>query len=190
VSKYLVGVAIALAALIGPVGTAGAKTYGTFTFTASQVTFSLPVPSCRTVQHAPACEWMLIVMEHDLAGTPVVGQDIGTSGDLVVPYPAFCGVIQVDALVGTPAHWRKVIGHQRTIATCPVVGSTHSPPPTPGLAVGGHGNSTTAGPGESTLLSLPFTGTPVEALLLGGLSMIGLGFLLTNRRFLAWLLGE
>jgi hypothetical protein len=171
-------------------GTAGAKTYGVFSFTASQVTFAIPVPSCRTVKHAPACEWMLIVQEHDLAGAPVIGQDIGTSGVLVVSYPAFCGAIQADALVGTPAHWRQVIGHQRTIATCSSVGSTHSPPPASGLSVGGPGNSTPVGPGGSTLLSLPFTGTPVEALLVGGLSMVGLGFLLTSRRFLAWLLGD
>jgi hypothetical protein len=190
VIKYLMGVGIALVALLAPVGAAGADTYATFTFTASGVTLTIPVPSCRNVRQAPACEWMLLVDEQGVTGTPVVGEATGTSGDLVVSYPAFCGTIQADAFVRRPEHWHKIVGHRRTIATCSSGGPMVTPTPTSGPVVDSRTNPGTTGRGGSTLLTLPFTGTPVEALLVGGLLMVGLGFVLTSRKVLAWLLGD
>ncbi len=183
------GVGVALVALIGPMGAAGAETHAAFTFTSNQVVLSIPVPSCHTVRQAPACEWMLLVDERGVTGTPLIGAAVGTSGDLVVNYPSFCGLIQADALVRTPGHWHKVVGHQRTIATC---SSGHVVAPTiaSGPVVDSQANPGAAGLGGSTLVTLPFTGTPVEGLLVGGLFMLGLGVVLTSRRILAWLLGD
>lgn len=181
---------MALVALLGPVDAAGANPHAVFTFTATQVTLTIPVPSCRTVRGAQACEWMLLVDEQGVTGTPIIGTAVGTSGDLVVNYPAFCGVIQADALVRTPEHWHMVVGHQRTIATCTSGNHTVTPPPSSSPLVDSQTNPGASSLGGSTLLTLPFTGTPVEALLVGGLFMVGLGFVLTSRRFLTWLLGD
>jgi hypothetical protein len=182
---------VALVALFGPMGTAGANTHSTFSFAPTQVTFTVPVPSCRTVRNASACEWMLFVDEHGATGPPVViGEVIGTSGDLVFHYPSFCGAIQIDALVGTPGHWRKVVGHQRTIATCAPPRSIHAPTQASVLSTGRPTGSTTGEPGGSALPSLAFTGIGAGYLLVGGLSLMGLGVVLMGRRLLVWLFGD
>jgi hypothetical protein len=189
-SKYLIGVGIALVALLGSMDAAGANPHAIFTFSATQVTLSIPAPSCRTIREAQACEWMLLVEERGVTGTSVIGTVVGTSGDLVVNYPAFCGEIQADALVRTPEHWHKIVGHQRTIATCSSGNHTVTPPPASSPVVNSQTNPGASGLGGSTLLTLPFTGTPVEALLVGGLFMVGVGVVLTSRRLMTWLLGD
>jgi hypothetical protein len=63
-----------------------------------------------------ACNWTLLVNEPDVAGQPVIGMATGTAGVLRVTYPAFCGRIQADALVGPPQ--RKEVGYRHEINTC------------------------------------------------------------------------
>jgi hypothetical protein len=91
---------------------------------ARMVTLIIPTPACQVVAHTTSCNWELFVNEPDVPGQPVVSAVFGTSGVLSVPYPALCGVLQADALVGSPP--RKDVGHQHEINTCNCV-RPHSP---------------------------------------------------------------
>jgi hypothetical protein len=65
----------------------------------------------------PKCVWELFVNEPDIPAQTVVGIATGTSGVLMVDYPAhFCGVLQADAIVG-PSPWLLEYGHQKMIKT-------------------------------------------------------------------------
>ncbi|HEY7915760.1 MAG TPA: hypothetical protein VIC86_02190 [Acidimicrobiales bacterium] len=83
---------------------------------ARMVTLTIPTPACRPGDQATSCVWELFVDEPDVPGQPVVGTVFGTSGVLSVPYPTTCGVLQADALVGSPP--RKAVGYQHVINTC------------------------------------------------------------------------
>lgn len=87
-----------------------------FNDTAHVVTLAVPSTPCRSDHKAIACTWTLSVNEPDVAGQPVVGTATGTAGVLSVTYPAFCGRIQADALVGPPQ--RKEVGYRHLINTC------------------------------------------------------------------------
>ena len=80
------------------------------------VTLTIPTPPCRPDQHTIVCQWELLVNEPFVPGQPIVGEVFGTSGVLYVPYPAFCGVIQADAMVGPPQ--RREVGFRHLINTC------------------------------------------------------------------------
>ena len=80
------------------------------------VTLTIPTPACRRVAHTTSCQWELFVNEPDQPGQPVVGAVFGSSGVLSVPYPTLCGILQADALVGSPPH--KEVGYQHQINTC------------------------------------------------------------------------
>jgi hypothetical protein len=65
----------------------------------------------------PKCVWELFVNEPDIPAQTVVGIATGSSGVLMVDYPAhFCGVLQADAIVG-PSPWLLEYGHQKMIKT-------------------------------------------------------------------------
>ncbi len=83
---------------------------------AHMVTLTIPTSPCRHDGHTTSCNWELFVNEPEVPGQPVVDAVFGTSGVLSVPYPALCGVLQADALVGPPP--RKEVGHQHVITTC------------------------------------------------------------------------
>ena len=83
---------------------------------ARMVTLTIPTPACRHVAHTTSCNWELFVNEPDQPGQPVVGAVFGTSGVLSVPYPTLCGILQADALVGSPPH--KEVGYRHQINTC------------------------------------------------------------------------
>ena len=87
-----------------------------FNDNAHVVTLAIPSSPCRSDHKAIACNWTLSVDEPDVAGQPVVGTATGTTGVLSVTYPAFCGLLQADALVGPPQ--RKEVGHRHVINTC------------------------------------------------------------------------
>ena len=103
----------------------------TFIPASHQVTLTIPTPPCQG--GPPGCVWRLWVNEPDTPGAPVLGSATGTSGVLVVTYPAtVCGTVQGDASVLLQADvavggtvWRYKVGH-RTIIPCP-----STPPPTP-----------------------------------------------------------
>ncbi len=87
-----------------------------FNDSAHVVTLAIPSSPCRTDHRTTACDWTLSVDEPDVAGRPMVATATGTSGLLSVAYPALCGLIQADALVGPPL--RKEVGHRHEINTC------------------------------------------------------------------------
>jgi hypothetical protein len=80
------------------------------------VTLTIPTAPCRHDRHTTSCNWELLVNEPYVPGQPVVGAVFGTSGVLSVSYPALCGVLQADALVGPPP--RMEVGHRHVINSC------------------------------------------------------------------------
>jgi hypothetical protein len=92
-----------------------------------QATLTLPPPPCTGSQ--PNCQWMLFMNEPRVDGKPVVGMVTGTSGVLTLKYPPFCGIIQVDALIG-PSPWVFESGLTHVIAGCKPPPSTTATPPT------------------------------------------------------------
>lgn len=87
-----------------------------FNDNAHVVTMAIPTSSCRPDHKTTTCTWGLFVNEPFAPGQPVVGMAIGASGVLSVAYPAFCGVLQADAVVLPPL--RKIVGHRHLINTC------------------------------------------------------------------------
>jgi hypothetical protein len=84
---------------------------------ARMVMLTIPTPACRHSSETTApCNWELFVDEPFAPGQPVVGAVSGSSGVLSVPYPSFCGVLQADALVGSPP--RREVGYRHVINTC------------------------------------------------------------------------
>ncbi len=148
-----------------------------------QVQLTIPTPSCPPSQ--PSCEWMLYVGEPLVPGKPTVAAVTGTSGQLTLPFPAFCGVLQADALVG-PAPWTRQAGTRKTISTCPTgAGGGVTPPGTAPLPF-----STTAEPGAPArtalqaadaadaggpVAELPFTGLDIRPLVAVGWAMVVAG---------------
>jgi hypothetical protein len=92
--------------------------------------FELTIPR-HCPEANPDCVWMLFVDEPKVPGHPIVAMVKGTSGTLAVPYPAFCGVLQADALIG-PAPWQQTIGIRKTLDDCtpPVSTTTTTVPST------------------------------------------------------------
>ncbi|HUY66983.1 MAG TPA: hypothetical protein VMV06_09215 [Acidimicrobiales bacterium] len=108
---------ILMLALPTSAGAAGAQfVHVNFVDQARMVTLTVPTPACRPGDRATSCVWELFVDEPDVPGQPVVGAVSGTSGVLSVPYPTTCGVLQADALVGSPL--RKAVGYRHVISTC------------------------------------------------------------------------
>jgi hypothetical protein len=83
---------------------------------AHTVTLTIPTSPCRHDHHTTSCNWELFVNEPNVLGQPVVGAVFGTSGVLSVSYPALCGVLQADAMVGPPP--RMEVGHRHAINSC------------------------------------------------------------------------
>ncbi len=168
-----------------------------------QVTLTLPSPACPTTN--PSCEWLLEVNEPDVPAQTVLGTATGNSGILTVTYdPAFCGVIQADALIG-PSPWYLKFGHQMTVGgpacappttpTAPptlppaVVATTQLPftattsTPTTAAAAPAAVAATSAPVDPSTTVAaqLPFTGVNVKPLALAGAALILTGlYILTT----------
>ena len=142
----------------------------------------LPNPPCPP---DTGCVWMLRVNEPEVAGGPLVGSVTGTSGILTVAFPAFCGVIQADALVG-PAPWRIERGIRETIDLCtspPNVTPTANTPeksPASELSSVPFTASTTPGHTDPTGAQLPFTGLDVRPLGLLGAGLVLIGGLLAS----------
>jgi len=106
-----------LSAMPTPAGAEGTQfVHVNFVDQARMVTLTIPTPACGHSAHATPCVWELFVDEPDVPGQPVVGAVSGTSGVLSVPYPTTCGVLQADALVGSPP--RKAVGYRHVINTC------------------------------------------------------------------------
>jgi hypothetical protein len=172
-----------------------------FWSTSNQVTLQVPICDGRRA----TCEWMLFVNEPYVPGQTVVGEVVGSSGVLTVPYPAdFCGVIQADAILETNPV-RLEIGHQAAVTTaanCPPItkntvptpkplpGTTGSDPPSPTGT--GTGTATPTGTGTATLTNdpahaaaveaaqLPFTGIDIKPMGYIGVAMVLTGLLLAS----------
>ena len=113
----LLAMILLLLALPTPAGAVGTQfVHISFVDQARMVVLTIPAPACRPGDRATSCVWELFVNEPDVAGQPVVGAVSGTSGVLSVPYPTTCGVLQADALVGSPP--RKAVGFRHVISTC------------------------------------------------------------------------
>jgi hypothetical protein len=126
----------------------------------------------------PKCVWELFVNEPDIPAQTVVGIATGTSGVLMVDYPAhFCGVLQADAIVG-PSPWLLEYGHQKmiktgascdpnTTTTTGVPTSTTKPHSTSTTTTKPHSTTTTTKPKvhvvTTTTVKLPFTSTTAPA---------------------------
>jgi len=106
----------------------------------------IPTPACAVAQ--PDCQWMLFMNEPREPNHAAVGLVTGRSGTLSLPYPDFCGYIQIDALVG-PSPWTRVGGEVHPIFNCqspPTTTSTStSTSPAPGRGTGRSSTSTTPG---------------------------------------------
>lgn len=102
---YLLGLAAVPLSLAFSTQVANADSHAQINFDdiGRVVTLTIPTPPCRPDHQSIACTWELFVNEPDVPGQPVVGEVYGTSGVLSVNYPAFCGVIQADAIVRTSA---------------------------------------------------------------------------------------
>lgn len=141
----------------------------------------LPNPPCPSAD--TGCVWMLRVNEPEVAGSPLVGSVSGTSGILTVAFPAFCGVIQADALLG-PAPWRIERGIRETIDLCaspPGVTPTANTPeksPTSELSSVPFTASTT--PGHTDPAQLPFTGLDIRPLGILGVGLVLIGGMLAS----------
>jgi len=106
-----------LSAVPTPAGAEGTQfVHVKFVDQARMVTLTIPTPACKHSAHAAPCVWELFVDEPDVPGQPVFGAVSGTSGVLSVPYPTLCGVLQADALVGSPP--RKAVGYRHVINAC------------------------------------------------------------------------
>lgn len=109
---------LALGVTTTPAGAEPGFVHIQFADSSRTVTMTLPTTPCRMDRaHTESCTWQLFLNEPMLPGQPVVGTASGTSGVLSLPYPAgFCGVLQADAMFGTPL--RKVVGHRHLVSTC------------------------------------------------------------------------
>ena len=86
---------------------------------AGEAKLVIPTPSCSAAY--PNCHWMLFMNFPLLPGQPRVGYVTGTHGVLVLPFPKFCGVIQVDTLRGPLSNsstWEYKTGMREKIHTC------------------------------------------------------------------------
>jgi hypothetical protein len=97
-----------------------------FDATTSTATLIIPTPPCPG--GATGCEWMLYANEPALPGTPTIGSVVGTSGTLTMVMPAFCGVIQIDALIGPD--WTYKTGSKHQVDTCTTPTTTTTDPTT------------------------------------------------------------
>jgi hypothetical protein len=160
-----------------------------------EVTLQIPTPPCP--HPSKGCVWRLTVNEPLAPGTPFLGQATGTSGLLVVKYPAtVCGTVQGDASIALQADvsvggtvWHFRVGHRITIP-CPSTGPTPVNPTVAAVvsvdpaATGSLTAATSVGdPGSNTVSAaaasqLPFTGTDVRSLALLGGSLALAGLLL------------
>jgi len=161
-----------------------------------QAKLVVPTPPCPTTQ--PDCQWKFVVQIPE--GNITVGVVVGTSGTLVVPYPAnFCGVIQADAYRGPP--FVPLRGFQHTIETChttpttsttttststtstttttgpmhvppPIVTPNTSPLPAPPVAPPVTPSTPVV---VTTPTQLPFTGVNTKPMLFVGLTLVALG---------------
>lgn len=91
------------------------------------VTFTVPTPPCPRADRN--CQWLLWMNEPKVPGQPAVAMVTGTSGVLTLDYPAFCGIIQADVLIG-PVPWDYALGRRRAINTCPTPTTTTTTSPT------------------------------------------------------------
>ncbi len=160
-----------------------------------EVTLQIPTPPCP--HPSSGCIWKLSVNEPFAPGMPFLGQAIGTTGLLVVKYPAtVCGTVQGDASVALQADvsiggtvWHYRVGHRITIpcgstgpaapvGVAPAAGSVAAADPsaaepfTAALPSDDPGPAMTSAP----VAQLPFTGLDVRPLaLIGGfLALAGL----------------
>jgi len=157
-----------------------------------QVQLTIPTPACPPSD--AGCQWMLYVGEPLVTGKPTVAVVTGTSGRLTLPFPAFCGILQADALLG-PAPWTRQAGTRKKISTCP--GTAPGGSTTPGVDGGTPGGNPSALPfitaGEpqapasavqaadaagAPVAQLPFTGLDVEPLAATGWGLVLAGGLL------------
>jgi len=162
-----------------------------------QAKLVIPTPPCPTTQ--PDCQWKFVVQIPE--GDITVGVVFGTSGTLVIPYPAnFCGVIQADAYRGPPFVPQR--GFQHTIETCHTTPTTSTtttststtstttttepkpvPPPmvtpqrtSPPPALPVEPPVTPPTPVVTTTpTQLPFTGVNTKPMLFVGLTLMALG---------------
>ncbi len=139
---YLLGLAAVPLSLAFSTQVANADSHAQINFDdiGRVVTLTIPTPPCRPDHQSIACTWELFVNEPDVPGQPVVGEVYGTSGVLSVNYPAFCGVIQADAIVGPPPRFEVGYRHQIENCGCPssvpqvALTSVVTRPPTVGTA--------------------------------------------------------
>jgi hypothetical protein len=195
------GLVVAGLVLTG-VGVAGAASSSpkfaliTFVPTHHEVTLTIPTPPCKA--GPPGCVWRLTVNEPFAPGAPALGQVTGTTGTLVVTYPAtVCGTtVQGDASVQAVAGgvWRYKIGHRTVVPACPPPASTTTTTTKPGAVTPG---ATTTVPAAATtsvtdptparavqtaaLAQLPFTGIDIEPIGLIGMACVLAGLLLATR---------
>lgn len=143
-------------------------------FDAPQQQATLVVPASACPASDPHCEWMLFMNAPLVPNAPVIGEVTGTAGTLTIPYPSdFCGVIQVDALIGRApfvgaAAWTYRTGMRTAISTCQPgsgggnTGGSGGNTGASGGNTGGSGGNTGGAGGTGTagsqLTSLPFTG--------------------------------
>jgi hypothetical protein len=119
-----------------------------------EVTLTIPTPPCK--HGPPGCIWRLWVNEPFVPGAPALGSAVGTTGTLVVTYPAtLCDTtvqgdasvtLQADVSVGGEV-WRYKVGHRMELPACPTPGSTTT-------------TTTPVGPGGTTTTT---TVTPTTA---------------------------
>jgi hypothetical protein len=180
-----------------------------FDDTARTATLVVPTPVCPG--GAAGCTWTLFMNEPQVPGSPTVGSVSGTSGVLTLPYPSFCGVVQIDALLG-PAPLVRRGGRTHVVTGCmpppsttttttttppgptpstvpPQVAATSAVPPEGAGGVPGTDGTVlpftdaTTAP-TSTSAQLPFTGLDVRRMLAAGTLLLaaGLWLLLAPRR--------
>ena len=140
---------------------------------ANEVTLTLRTQPCPVSR--PDCVWMLLVNEPYTPARTVVGRATGTSGTLVVSYPAdFCGILQADAIIG-PVPWRIVVGRKRAISTstCQPAAASQLPFTNTAATVGTQG-------ARHDPAQLPFTGLDVRPFMIIGMALTMLGFLMAS----------